>query len=294
MRLRRCISSSAETLDAIIEDIRRIEDDARRNRGSARPRWPMIILRTPKGWTYPKEIDGKRTDDYWRSHQVPMGEKHDSPVHVRILGMKSYKPEQLFGDTGRLEPELAALAPSGSRRMSANPHTNGGLLLRDLCVPDSATMPSTCGPPAPSPPESTRVMGKFLRDVMKLNLTALRDEFRVPGMRLLHFAFDGREDHPYRPHTYVSNAVVYAGTHDNLITRGRFRFLARAAADRVEVSRAHWCCGRGGAGADAPGVGIRGRARNRAAAGPAQPGRPGADQRAGLTNMSSRSQGESR
>ena len=104
----------AETLDAIIEDIRRIKDDARRNGGSARPRWPMIILRTPKGWTCPTEIDGKRTEDYWRSHQVPMGEMHENPGHVQILEqwMKSYKPEELFGDTGRLRPELAALAAS--------------------------------------------------------------------------------------------------------------------------------------------------------------------------------------
>ena len=128
----------AETLDAIISDIHRIKSDARRDGGAVRPRWPMIILRTPKGWTCPKEIDGKRTEDYWRSHQVPMGEMHENPDHVQILEqwMKSYKPEELFGDTGRLSPELAGLPPRGSRRMSANPHTNGGLLLRDLRLPD--------------------------------------------------------------------------------------------------------------------------------------------------------------
>ena len=98
----------------------------------------MIVLRSPKGWTCPKEIDGKRTEDYWRSHQVPMGEMHENPAHVRILEewMKSYRPEELFDENGRLRPELAELAPKGTRRMSANPHANGGLLLRDLRLPD--------------------------------------------------------------------------------------------------------------------------------------------------------------
>src|SRR5262249_24861690 len=119
----------AETLDAIVDEVRRIRTDALRNGVRSRPRWPMIVLRTPKGWTCPKEIDGKRTEDYWRAHQVPMGEMHDNPAHVRILEewMKSYQPEQLFGDTGRLRPELAELAPRGTRRMSANPHANGGV-----------------------------------------------------------------------------------------------------------------------------------------------------------------------
>ena len=164
----------AETLDAIISDIQRIKADARRDGGSARPRWPMIVLRTPKGWTCPKEIDGKRTEDYWRSHQVPMGEMHENPAHVRILEqwMKSYKPEELFDDTGRLRPELAELAPRGSRRMSANPHTNGGLLLRDLRLPDFRDYAVKVPAPGAVTAESTRVMGKFLRDVMKLNMEA--------------------------------------------------------------------------------------------------------------------------
>src|SRR5262245_19400280 len=123
----------AATLDTVIGEIQRIKANASRNGFNVRPRWPMIVLRSPKGWTCPKEIDGKRTEDYWRAHQVPMGEMHEKPGHVRILEkwMKSYKPEELFDDHGKLVPELAELTPQGTRRMSANPHTNGGLLLRD-------------------------------------------------------------------------------------------------------------------------------------------------------------------
>jgi xylulose-5-phosphate/fructose-6-phosphate phosphoketolase len=128
----------AETLETAINDIRNIQQKARREGFTKRPAWPMIVMRTPKGWTCPKEIDGKRTEGYWRSHQVPMGEMHGNPEHVRILEewMKSYRPEELFDGSGRLRPELAALAPSGARRMSANPHANGGTLLRDLRLPD--------------------------------------------------------------------------------------------------------------------------------------------------------------
>ena len=137
-----------------------------------RPRWPMIVLRTPKGWTCPKEIDGRRTEGYWRSHQVPMGEMHDNPEHVRILEgwMKSYRPDELFDDNGRLRPELAELPPRGERRMSANPHANGGLLLRDLRLPDFRDYAVEVPTPGAATAESTRVMGRFLRDVMKLNM----------------------------------------------------------------------------------------------------------------------------
>src|SRR5262249_27558312 len=128
----------AATLDTALGEIQRIKDAASRNGFSERPRWPMIVLRSPKGWTCPKEIDGKRTEDYWRAHQVPMGEMHEKPGHVRVLEkwMKSYKPDELFDDTGKLISELADLPPRGRRRMSANPHTNGGVLLRDLRMPD--------------------------------------------------------------------------------------------------------------------------------------------------------------
>ena len=147
-----------------------------------RPRWPMIVLRTPKGWTCPKEIDGKRTEDSWRSHQVPMAEMHENPEHIKILEdwMKSYRPEELFDAHGTFKSELADLAPQGERRMGANPHANGGLLLQATCdCPTSATMPSRCQAPAPPVAEATRVMGKFLRDVMKLNMEA--KNFRLFG-----------------------------------------------------------------------------------------------------------------
>ena len=132
----------------------------------------MIILRSPKGWTCPKEIDGKRTEDYWRSHQVPMGEMHENPEHVKILEkwMKSYRPEELFDKTGRFKPELAELPPKGERRMSANPHANGGLLLSDLRMPDFRDYAVKVTKPGAVDAESTRVMGKFLRDTMKLNM----------------------------------------------------------------------------------------------------------------------------
>ncbi|HEX2478056.1 MAG TPA: phosphoketolase family protein, partial [Geminicoccaceae bacterium] len=122
----------AATLDTIVGEIQRIKADAARDGFTERPRWPMIVLRTPKGWTCPKEIDGRRTEDYWRSHQVPMGAMHENPGHVRILQewMKSYRPEELFDESGGLRRELADLAPQATRRMSANPHANGGELLR--------------------------------------------------------------------------------------------------------------------------------------------------------------------
>ena len=121
----------------MVAEIKQIWADARTKGVVKRPAWPMIVFRTPKGWTCPPEIDGKKCEDYWRSHQVPMGDM-DKPEHIRILEqwMKSYRPEELFDADGRLKPELAELAPKGHRRMSDNPHANGGLLLRDLKMPD--------------------------------------------------------------------------------------------------------------------------------------------------------------
>lgn len=161
----------AATLDTIAAEIKQIWQKARQRGFQGRPAWPMIILRTPKGWTCPATIDGKKCEDYWRSHQVPMGDM-DKPGHVKILErwMKSYRPAELFDKNGRLKPELAALAPTGHRRMSDNPHTNGGLLLRDLKLPDFRDYEVEVPAPGAASAEATRVMGRFLRDVMKLNL----------------------------------------------------------------------------------------------------------------------------
>src|SRR5580698_10218508 len=162
----------ATTLETVIGEIRDIQAEARKKGFSKRPVWPMIVMRTPKGWTCPKEIDGKREEGYWRSHQVPMSAMRGHPEHVRVLEtwMKSYRPEELFDDTGRLKGELAALAPQGARRMSANPHANGGLLLRDLKLPNFRDHAVDVPSPGSVNAEATRVMGEFLRDVMKLNL----------------------------------------------------------------------------------------------------------------------------
>ncbi|MEQ1626927.1 MAG: phosphoketolase family protein, partial [Nitrospira sp.] len=161
----------AATLDAVVAEIKKIQRAARTKGFTGRPRWPMIVLRSPKGWTCPKSIDGKRAEDYWRSHQVPMGDM-DRPGHITILEkwMKSYKPRELFDKAGRLKPELAELAPKKARRMSANPQTNGGLLLKDLRLPDFRTYAVKVTRPGKIEAESTRVMGQFLRDTMKINM----------------------------------------------------------------------------------------------------------------------------
>jgi xylulose-5-phosphate/fructose-6-phosphate phosphoketolase len=136
-----------------------------------RPRWPMIVLRSPKGWTGPKFVDGLQIEGTFRSHQVPLIVDGQHPDHVELLEswMKSYKPEELFDDQGRLMPELAELAPKGNRRMGANPHANGGLLLRDLRMPDFHTHAVSVPSPGAVDAQDTRVLGKFLRDVAKLN-----------------------------------------------------------------------------------------------------------------------------
>ncbi|MDH4088007.1 MAG: phosphoketolase family protein, partial [Nitrospira sp.] len=161
----------AATLDAVMQDIQRIKTASRKEGTPKRPLWPMIVLRTPKGWTCPPQIDGKRTEDYWRSHQVPMSDM-DKPAHVKILEqwMKSYKPQELFDKSGRFKPELAELAPKGDRRMSANPHANGGLLLKDLRLPDFRRYAVAVNRPGAVEAEATRIMGAFLRDTMKINM----------------------------------------------------------------------------------------------------------------------------
>ena len=168
----------AVTVDAVIAEIRDIQRKAHEGSLVDRPLWPMIVLCSPKGWTGPKEVDGKKTEGYWRSHQVPFGGM-EKPEHVLLLEcwMKSYRPEELFDDNGTLKAELAALAPIGERRMGANPHANGGVLLRDLRLPEFRDYAVAVDSPGGSVAESTRVMGSFLRDVMQKN----RDNFRVFG-----------------------------------------------------------------------------------------------------------------
>ncbi|MBD0265395.1 MAG: phosphoketolase family protein [Tolypothrix sp. Co-bin9] len=171
----------AATLDTIIREIKEIQEDARSNGNTERSPFPMIILRTPKGWTGPKEVDGKKTEDFWRSHQVPFGEISSKPEHLKLLEewMRSYKPEELFDKNGTLIPELAELAPKGQRRMGDNPHANGGILLRDLKMPDFRNYAVEVDKPGAVVAEATKVMGKLLRDVMKLN--SERRNFRIVG-----------------------------------------------------------------------------------------------------------------
>jgi len=169
----------AATLDAAIAEIRAIQEAARGRGSSDRPRWPMIVLRTPKGWTCPKEIDGHKTEGSWRAHQVPVADVRRNPAHLKLLEdwLRSYGPEALFDAEGRLVAELRELAPTGDRRMSANPHANGGVLRKDLRMPDfrdyavdvKTGRRVRCG--------NTRPLGEFLRDVMRLNM----NNFRVFG-----------------------------------------------------------------------------------------------------------------
>ncbi|HEC29505.1 MAG TPA: phosphoketolase family protein [Gammaproteobacteria bacterium] len=171
----------AATLDQAMDDIQGIQKAARHSGKTDRPRWPMIILRTPKGWTCPKEIDGLKIEDYWRAHQVPFAQLAEKPEHIRVLEqwMKSYRPDTLFDSNGRLMPELSRLAPEGTRRMGSNPHANGGLLLRDLKLPDYRDYAVEVQTPGGVTGEATRRMGYFLRDIMALN--AGQQNFRVMG-----------------------------------------------------------------------------------------------------------------
>ncbi len=171
----------AETMDAAIGEIKAIQKQAREKGVVKRPQWPMIIMRTPKGWTGPDQVDGKRTGNYWRSHQVPFAEMAEKPDHVKLLEkwMKNYRPEELFDENGTLKPEIAELAPTGNRRMGAIPQANGGVLLKDLKMPDFRDYAVDVKKPGATVAEATRMLGQFLRDIMKGN--ADERNFRVFG-----------------------------------------------------------------------------------------------------------------
>jgi xylulose-5-phosphate/fructose-6-phosphate phosphoketolase len=171
----------AATLDEIADEIGSIQSAARTGSLAERPRWPMIVLRTPKGWTGPKMVDGLPAEGSFRSHQVPLANLATNPEHVAQLEqwMRSYRPEELFDDAGALAPELAALAPRGDRRMGANPHANGGVLLRDLDLPAFREYAVDVSYPASMTSEPTRVLGGFLRDLVRLNEQAAN--FRLFG-----------------------------------------------------------------------------------------------------------------
>jgi xylulose-5-phosphate/fructose-6-phosphate phosphoketolase len=169
----------AQALDECVAEIQAIQAQARAGKLQGRPRWPAIVLRSPKGWTGPKEIDGHKTEGSWRSHQVPFSDVAKKPEHLRVLEqwLRSYQPEELFDASGRVLPGIQALAPAGDKRMGKVPHANGGRLLRALRLPDFRSYEVKFEKPGTSEAEATRVMGRFLRDVMKAN----PDNFRVMG-----------------------------------------------------------------------------------------------------------------
>jgi xylulose-5-phosphate/fructose-6-phosphate phosphoketolase len=171
----------AATLDTMMDRIAAIQKSAREDNNTERPRWPLLILRTPKGWTGPKEVDGKPVENTWRSHQVPFSEMREKPEHVHLLAewMKSYKPEELFDENGKFRAEYADIAPKGRRRMGMNPHANGGLLLKPLHLPDFRDFEVKVSAPGQVEAEATRVLGYFLREVMRNSLAS--KNFRVVG-----------------------------------------------------------------------------------------------------------------
>ena len=168
-----------EVMDAVIDEIKHIQDNARTHHDTMRPRWPMIVLRSPKGWTGPDRVDGQQVEGTFRSHQVPLSDPIHNIGHLRLLEewLKSYRPEELFDDNGKLKHELADLAPKGERRMGANPHANGGILLRDLRMPDFRDYAAEVPVPGMQGKGDTRVLAPFIRDVIHLNLE--QQNFRI-------------------------------------------------------------------------------------------------------------------
>jgi len=219
----------AATLDAVVAEIHEIQRKARVDGETDRPTWPLIILRSPKGWTGPRVVDGKPVEDTWRSHQVPLSELATKPGHIKLLEewMKSYKPEELFDATGRLIPELAELAPSGTRRMGANPIANGGILLKDLAMPDFRDYQIKVMKPGTTESEATRELGKFLRDVMSRNAEACN--FRVFGP---DETASNRLDAIYAASDKILMEPLLS-TDENLSTKGRV----------MEVLSEHMCQG---------------------------------------------------
>ncbi len=219
----------AETLDEVFTQIKAIQTDARENGFSQRPMYPMIVLRSPKGWTGPKFVDGLPAENSFRSHQVPLANLAKNPEHLRQLEewMRSYKPEELFDETGKLIAELAELAPLGTKRMSANPHTNGGELLKNLLMPNFCDYAVEVPKPATIEAEATRETGKFLRDVMKLNSDA--QNFRVFG--------------PDETASNRLNAILDAS--DRIWTEGILPFDDHLSTDGrvMEVLSEHLCQG---------------------------------------------------
>jgi xylulose-5-phosphate/fructose-6-phosphate phosphoketolase len=219
----------AAALDACIEEIRRIQTDARAHGRIDRPRWPMIVLDSPKGWTGPKTVDGRPNEGTFRSHQVPLSDPAQNPEHLRELEtwLRSYRPEELFDAHGRLKPELAALAPTGARRMGANPNANGGLLLRDLQLPDFTAYAVPVPKPGVRGIGDTRVLGPFVRDVIKMN--AAQRNFRVFG-----------------PDETVSNGLgaVFEATNRQWLaeTRDNDEYLAQSG-QVMEMLSEHQCQG---------------------------------------------------
>lgn len=166
----------AATLDHCVTEIKRIQQEARSSGQVTRPRWPMIVMRTPKGWTGPSDVDGRKVEGFWRAHQVPMGAMHNNPDHMRLLEdwMRSYKLEELFDANGTLFPHIKATAPSGSKRLGSTPYANGGLLRKELNLPDFRNYGIQVDKPGTTEAENTRPMGVFLRDVMRNNMTSFR------------------------------------------------------------------------------------------------------------------------
>ena len=219
----------ATALDAAIDQIRQIQEDARNHGDTVRPRWPMIVLKSPKGWTGPKVVDGLPVEGTFRAHQVPL-HPNTVPEHLPLLEdwLRSYRPEELFDEQGRLRPELAGLAPDGPRRMGANPHANGGMLMRDLRMPDFRDYAAAVVKPGVIGVGDTRVLGPFLRDVAKLNQE--RRNFRVFG-----------------PDETLSNGLgaLFEGTHRqwDAETVPGDEFLARSGGVLDSMLSEHQCEG---------------------------------------------------